>query len=81
VTAFVIDFRGMDPVRWTNAMALSLSQYGNVPKLGDAAQWRAWGSVVTSFPALAAIGAPRPERFASWEAWVRQFNLSLRLLT
>ena len=81
MTAFAIISNAIDPVRWADQMILSLSAYGNVPRMAKPADWRDWANVVIAFPALAAVGAPRPERFATWADWVHQFNISLRLLT
>lgn len=78
--AFVIDPRFITVTQWCAQMALSLSAIGNVPQLQDPTQWREWAKTVVNFPALASVGAPRPERFDQWDDWVRQFNLTLRSL-
>lgn len=81
MSSFVVNPRGIDMLRWAGQMALSLSAYGNVPVLTDPAHWRTWAGVVVAIPAVAAVGAPRPEPFNDWRQWAEQFNLSLRLLT
>lgn len=76
----VIDTRGMTAIRWTAQSAFFLAPYGTVPILLDEKGWRDWASCVAAFPAIAALGAPRPEPFAEWDSWARQFNLVVRLL-
>ena len=80
MSIFTVNPTGTDPVRWAGQMALALSAYGNVPILLDPDKWRDWAATVVGFPAVAAVNAPRPQAFATWEDWAHQFNLSLRLI-
>jgi hypothetical protein len=78
--AFTVNPTGTRPIHWSGQMVLSLSQYGPIPKLLNETDWRQWADTVVSLPAIAAVGAPRPERFSSWESWAHQFNQAVRLL-
>ncbi len=78
--AFTVNPTRTDPAHWCSQMALSLSQYGPIPKLLDPAGWREWAAIVVSIPAIAGVGAPRPERFASWRPWAHEFNQAIRVL-
>lgn len=81
MSAFTVNPRNVDPRQWAAQMALSLYQYGPVPTLADPNQWREWARVVIAFPALAAVGAPRPEQFTSWQDWAHAFNWSVLRLS
>jgi len=78
--AFTVNPTGTATIHWCGQMALSLSQYGPIPKLLNETDWRQWADTVVSIPAIASVGAPRPERFSSWSDWAREFNLSIRVL-
>jgi len=80
VSVFIVNPNGFDVIRWTGQMVLSLSAYGNIPRLDNAALWRHWANTVVILPAIAAVGAPRPDNFEHWEAWAAAFNQSIRVL-
>lgn len=71
----------IDVVNWAAQSTVLLSPYGNIPKLIDPEAWRDWARAVIALPAIAAVGAPRPEGFQHWQDWGRQFNVVARLLT
>ena len=62
---------------WTSRMTPFLSNYGQVPILRDEAGWPAWAAVVCGFPALAALHAPGPTGFATWQDWARNFSAAI----
>ena len=62
---------------WTARMTPFLSSYGQVPILRDEAEWTAWASSVSSFPALAALHAPGPTGFSAWQDWARNFSAAI----
>ena len=70
----------MDAVSWAAQTTTALAPYGAIPILHDPGAWRAWASVVVNLPALAALNAPRPEGFETWQDWGRAFNVAVRLL-
>ncbi len=75
---FTVNPTGTEPTRWAAQMQLSLAEYGPIPALKDPQHWREWAAVVVNIPAIASVGAPRPERFESWSDWVHVFNLAIR---
>jgi hypothetical protein len=75
-----VDPRMMDAREWTARTTPLLAPFGTIPLLLDPERWREWGAYVIALPAVAAVSAPRPERFASWSDWARALNVSLRLL-
>lgn len=75
-----IDTRLIDVVSWAAQMTTLLAPYGTVPVLRSPDDWRWWAAVVVALPAIAALGAPRPEPFPTWQDWARQFNPIARLL-
>jgi hypothetical protein len=75
-----IDPRFMTVLSWAAQTTPILVAFGTVPKLQHAEDWRTWGRQVVMLPALAALGAPRPDPFPTWEAWANAFNVVLRLL-
>jgi hypothetical protein len=75
-----IDPRFIDATRWVAETTILLAPFGTVPKLLDPEHWREWASVVVALPSVAAVNAPRPEGFATWDAWARAFNVTARLL-
>ena len=76
-----IDPRYMTARGWTSQMALNLWQFGLIPNLKSDDDWKVWARYVVSLPGIAAYGAPWPERFAKWQDWAVQFNLSVQLIT
>ena len=77
--SLTIDPRFMTAQHWTAQTTLLIVSAGSIPKLQNEADWRKWAAQVTALPAIAALGPPRPEPFRSWDAWARQFNLTLQL--
>jgi hypothetical protein len=71
----------IDVVNWAAQTTTMLAPYGTVPKLTDPSQWKSWASVVINIPSIAALGPPRPEPYAEWQDWARQFNQTVKLLT
>jgi hypothetical protein len=79
--ASTIDTRFIDVLNWAAQTTTLLAPYGTIPILRDPHRWRDWASVVVSLPVVSGLGAPRPEGFADWRDWARQFNYAARLLT
>lgn len=75
-----IDPRFMTAQNWTAQTSTVLLPFGFVPKLLSEDDWRSWASYVVNLPAVAALGPPRPEPYADWHSWARQFNQTVRLL-
>lgn len=80
MTVYIIQPTGITWAAWSAQMAQSLAAYGNVPIMPDQAQWQRWGNIVVGFPAIAALVAPRPQAFSTWQDWVRAFNQAVSLL-
>ena len=76
----MIDSRYIDFARWAGQTTQLIAQYGSVPVVSDESEWRDWAQTVVSFPAIASVGAPRPEKFDDWRPWSHQFNAVVRLL-
>lgn len=75
---FTVNPTGTDPTRWAAQMQLSLYQFGAIPAMPDPSRWRAWAATVVNIPAIASVGAPRPEQFKRLDDWAHQFNLAIR---
>lgn len=76
-----IDPRFMTAVNWAAQTTTLLAPYGTVQKLTSDDRWLEWARGVVALPAVAALGCPRPEPYANWQDWARQFNMTARLLT
>lgn len=79
--ANTIDPRFMNVVNWAAQSTALLAPYGTVPILLHPDKWKDWARIVIALPAVAALGAVRPEGFHRWEEWATQFNQTARLLT
>ena len=79
--AATIDTRMIDVVAWAAHTTTLLAPYGTVPILHDPAKWQDWAGTVITFPAIAALGPPRPRPFQDWQDWARRFNAIAGLLT
>lgn len=65
---------------WTAQTTMMLISFGTIPKLLKEDEWRGWAAAVVVLPEIAAVNAPRPEGFATWQDWATAFNAQLRLL-
>lgn len=75
-----IDPRMLDAREWAGRTTPSLLSFGTIPLLLDPDRWREWAAYVVALPRIAAVNAPRPERFSTWQDWATAFNVALRLL-
>ena len=76
----MIDPRFMSAVGWAAHTTILISQFGTIPRLAHENGWKQWANVVSGLPALAAVGAPRPDRGRNWRAWAAAFNLAVERL-
>lgn len=67
-------------VNWAAQTTILLNSFGTIPKLVSEDGWLDWATYVISLPDIAAVNAPRPEGFKTWQAWALAFNSQLRLL-
>ena len=74
MTAWPIDPFGMTATDWTDAMAINLEEFGNLPRLENADAWQAWAEQVLNLPGLSGSIVPDPYAFARWEEWAAQLN-------
>lgn len=65
---------------WASQTTIMLASIAPIPKLLDEAHWMGWAAYVVSLPELAAVNAPRPEGFSTWDSWATAFNVALRIL-
>lgn len=75
-----VEPRFIELSRWASETAWNLSPVGTIPILANEDEWRRWADAVVALPALAGVGAPRAEGFASWQAWAEQVNQSIQLV-
>ncbi|CAB4145461.1 hypothetical protein UFOVP1204_21 [uncultured Caudovirales phage] len=75
----MIDPRGLDVIRWTDAMAYSLNRYGYVNQLIDATAWQDWAVQVNQLPAITQKNPPDPYLYADWSIWAERFNMIVGL--
>jgi hypothetical protein len=75
----VIDPRGIDVVRWTDEMSISLQRYGNVGRLDDPSLWREWATQANGLSAVRAADPPDPSFFDDWREWAERFNATVFL--
>lgn len=70
----------MTAVQWVAQTTPVIAQYGDASRLLDEDKWREWASDVISIPQIAAVGAPLPAGFATWQEWALRFNEAVMLL-
>lgn len=75
-----IDPRLLGAREWAARTTPLLSPFGTIPLLLDPERWREWAAYVIALPRIAAVNAPRPERFQTWSDWATAFNVALQLL-
>lgn len=69
----MIDPRGLSVHEWCDLTAGALSSYGSVPVLQHDQDWRLWGEIVVSIPAIAQLAPPDPRFFDNWGDWAARF--------
>lgn len=77
----MIDPRGLTVVEWADYVVPEVEAYGNVGRLDDADDWRAWANRVASLSEMQKRGVPSPFQFTGWEEWAfalcQQFDQGL----
>lgn len=63
----------IDVVSWADAMTVTLSRYGSVGVLRDAAGWRSWARNVSQLPTISSQNPPNPDFFEDWQDWAARF--------
>lgn len=62
---------------WVDFMTPNLEQYGNLARLDDEKEWRAWAATLLNLPAFSGSIVPNPYHFDDWQTWVQRLNENL----
>lgn len=76
MSLFIPEPQGLEFAEWGSLVAEQLEAYGvSAPR---SETWQDWVSALFYVPALAQLGIPTVEGFATWQAWAAQFIGSVR---
>lgn len=74
MTISTVDPWGMGVRDWTDAMTISVEQYGNLGRLNSDDAWREWGAQLLTLPGLSGSIVPDPYAFGTWQEWAERLN-------
>lgn len=77
MSVWTIDPFGMTAIQWADAMALNIEQFGNLGRLENEEQWRAWAEQLLNLPGISGSIVPDPYAFESWQVWAAELNTGL----
>lgn len=74
----MIDPTSMEPVEWTDRMALLLPTVQPL-RIARGEDWRAWARHVLQSPTISQYNPPNPDFFEDWRSWAYRFNETVPL--
>ena len=70
----MIDPRGLTISEWADYVVPEVEAFGNVGRLDDPSDWRAWANRIASLSEMQERNVPSPFEFTDWQNWAFAFS-------